>query len=69
MNENMNNKIVKAITAVVFLGFSVVLVLMMVKDWQAGLETGGQKTFFALYVALLIYALIRVVSLVRGLFK
>ena len=53
----MNNKIVKAVTAIVFLGFAIVLVLMVVMDFKAGLATPGQKGFFALYVALFLYAL------------
>lgn len=69
MNIYMNNKIVKAVTALVFLGFAVVLVLMMVQDAKAGLETMGQKGFFALYVVLLIYALWRVFVLVRDIIR
>lgn len=65
----MNNKIVKAVTAVVFLGFAIVLVLMMVQDLKDGVVTAGQKGFFALYVVLFLYALWRVISLVRDIFR
>ena len=65
----MNNKIVKAVTAVVFLCFAVVLVLMMVQDLKEGIVTAGQKGFFALYVILFLYAVWRVISLVRDIFR
>lgn len=65
----MNNKIVKGVTALVFFLFAVVIVFLMVKDFQAGVETAGQKGFFALYIALLAYALWRVISLVRDIFR
>lgn len=65
----MNNKIVKAVTAVVFLGFAIVLVLMMVQDLKDGVVTAGQKGFFALYVVLFLYAIWRVISLVRDIFR
>ena len=65
----MNNKIVKAVTAIVFLGFAIVLVLMMVMDFKAGLATPGQKGFFALYVALFLYAIWRIFVLVRDIIK
>lgn len=66
---HMNNKIVKALTALVFLGFAVVLVLMMVKDAGNGLDTMGQKGFFALYVVLFLYALWRIFVLVRDIIR
>ena len=65
----MNNKIVKGVTALVFLGFAVVLVLMMVQDLKDGIVTTGQKGFFALYVALCLYALWRVFVLVRDIIR
>ena len=65
----MNNKIVKGVTALVFLGFAVVLVLMMVQDLKDGLVTPGQKGFFALYVVLFLYALLRVFVLVRDMLR
>ena len=65
----MNNKIVKGVTALVFLGFAVVLVLMMVQDLKGGIVTAGQKGFFALYVALFLYALWRVFVLVRDIIR
>ena len=65
----MNNKIVKGVTALVFFGFAVVLVLMMVQDFKDGIVTTGQKGFFALYVALFLYALWRVFVLVRDIFR
>ena len=65
----MNNKIVKGVTALVFLGFAVVLVLMMVQDYKDGFVTMGQKGFFALYVALFLYALWRVFVLVRDIIR
>ena len=65
----MNNKIVKGVTALVFLGFAVVLVLMMVQDLKDGLVTMGQKGFFALYVALFLYALWRVFVLVKDIIR
>ena len=61
------NKIVKGVTALVFLGFAVVLVLMMVQDAKDGIVTAGQKGFFALYVVLFLYALWRVFVLVRDI--
>jgi hypothetical protein len=65
----MNNKIVKGVTALVFLGFAVVLVLMMVQDAKDGIVTAGQKGFFALYVVLFLYALWRVFVLVRDIMR
>ena len=65
----MNNKIVKGVTALVFLGFAVVLVLMMVQDYKDGLVTMGQKGFFAHYVALFRYALWRVFVLVKDIIR
>lgn len=65
----MNNKIVKGVTALVFFLLAVVIVFLMVKDFQAGVVTAGQKGFFALYIALLAYALWRVISLVRDIFR
>lgn len=65
----MNNKIVKGVTALVFLGFAVVLVLMMVQDAKDGIVTAGQKGFFALYVVLFLYALWRVFVLVRDIIR
>lgn len=63
----MNNKIVKAVTAVVFLGFAVVLVLMMLQAIKDGIVTSGQKGFFALYIVLFLYAVLRVFVLVRDI--
>lgn len=65
----MNNKIVKGVTALVFFGFAVVLVLMMVQDAKDGIVTAGQKGFFALYVVLFLYALWRVFVLVRDIIR
>lgn len=65
----MNNKIVKAVTAVVFLGFAVVLVLMMLQAIKDGIVTSGQKGFFALYVVLFLYAVLRVFVLVRDIIR
>ena len=65
----MNNKIVKGVTALVFLGFAVGLVLMMVQDAKDGIVTTGQKGFFALYVVLFLYALWRVFVLVRDIIR
>lgn len=65
----MNNKIVKGVTALVFLGFAVVLVLMMVQDAKDGIVTAGQKGFFVLYVVLFLYALWRVFVLVRDIIR
>lgn len=65
----MNNKIVKAVTALVFAVVSVILVVLIIKDVEAGLVTAGQKGFFALYIALLLYALWRVFSLVRDILR
>ncbi len=65
----MNNKIVKGVTALVFFLLAVVIAFLMVKDFQAGLETAGQKGYFALYIALFVYALWRVISLVRDILR
>ena len=65
----MNNKIVKAVTAVVFLGFAVVLVLMMLQAIKDGIVTSGQKGFFALYIVLFLYAALRVFVLVRDIIR
>lgn len=65
----MNNKIVKAVMALVFLFFAVVLALFMIQDLQDGLATPGQKGFFALYIALFLYALWRVFVLVRDIVR
>ena len=66
---DMNNKIVKGVTALVFIGFAVVLVLMMLQDVKDGIVTAGQKGFFALYVALFLYALWRIFVLVRDIIR
>lgn len=66
---DMNNKIVKVVTALVFAAVAVVLVLLMIQEVKAGLATAGRKGFFALYVALLLYALWRVFSIIRSLFS
>lgn len=65
----MNNKIIKGVTALVFLGFAVVLVLMMVQDVRNGVVTAGQKGFFAFYVVLFLYALWRIFVLVRDIIR
>jgi len=65
----MNNKIVKAVTAVVFLGFAVVLVLMMLQAIKDGIVTSGQKGFFALYIVLFLYAVLRIFVLVRDIIR
>lgn len=65
----MNNKIVKAVTVVVFLGFAVVLVLMMLQAIKDGIVTSGQKGFFALYIVLFLYAVLRVFVLVRDIIR
>lgn len=65
----MNNKIVKGVTALVFLGFAVVLVFMMIQEITNGLASMGQKGFFLLYIALFIYALVRVFVLVRDIIR
>ena len=65
----MNNKIIKAVTAVVFLGFAVVLVLMMLQAIKDGIVTSGQKGFFALYIVLFLYAVLRVFVLVRDIIR
>jgi hypothetical protein len=65
----MNNKIVKAVTAVVFFGFAVVLVLMMLQAIKDGIVTSGQKGFFALYIVLFLYAVLRVFVLVRDIIR
>lgn len=65
----MNNKIVKAVTAVVFLGFAVVLVLMMLQAIKDGIVISGQKGFFALYIVLFLYAVLRVFVLVRDIIR
>lgn len=65
----MNNKIVKAVMALVFLFFAVVLVFFMIQDAKDGITTPGQKGFFALYVVLFLYALWRVFVLVRDIIR
>ena len=65
----MNNKIVKAVTVVVFLGFAVVLVLMMLQAIKDGIVTSGQKGFFALYIVLFLYAVLRIFVLVRDIIR
>ena len=65
----MNNKIIKAVTAVVFLGFAVVLVLMMLQAIKDGIVTSGQKGFFALYIVLFLYAVLRIFVLVRDIIR
>ena len=65
----MNNKIVKAVSALVFLGFSVVLALMMIQSIKEGVVTTGQKGYLAMFGLLLVYALWRVFCLVRDIFK
>lgn len=65
----MNNKIVKAVTALVFVAVAVAIVMLMTNDVKDGLETAGQKGFFALEVVLLLYALLRVFVLVRDIIR
>lgn len=65
----MNNKIVKAVTALVFVAVAVAIIILMTNDVNGGLETAGQKGFFALEVVLLLYALLRVFVLVRDIIR
>lgn len=65
----MNSKIVKAVTALVFVAVAVAIVMLMTNDVKGGLETAGQKGFFALEVVLLLYALLRVFVLVRDIIR
>lgn len=64
----MGNKIINIVKALVFVGFAVILVLMMIQDFKAGLGTWKEKGFFALYAALLLYALWRIYAILRDLF-
>lgn len=64
----MGNKIIDVIKAFAFVGFAVVLVLMMIQDLKDGLGTWGEKGFFLLYVALFLYALWRVFCIVKNMF-
>ena len=65
----MNNKIVKAVTALVFVAVAVAIIILMTNDVKGGLGTAGQKGFFALEVVLLLYALLRVFVLVRDIIR
>lgn len=65
----MNNKIVKAVTALVFVAVAVAIIILMTNDVKDGLETAGRKGFFALEVVLLLYALLRVFVLVRDIIR
>lgn len=65
----MGNKIIDVIKAFAFVGFAVVLVLMMIQDLKDGLGTWGEKGFFLLYVALFLYALWRVFCNLRDIFR
>lgn len=65
----MNNKIVKVITALFFIVAVCALIFFMIQDLKAGLSTGGQKGFFVLYLALVLYALWRIIVLVRDIFR
>ena len=65
----MGNKIIDVIKAFAFVGFAVVLVLMMIQDLKDGLGTWREKGFFLLYVALFLYALWRVFCNLRDIFR
>ena len=62
------NKIIKAITAIVFVGVAAVLVFLTIHEISNGIETMGQKGMLALYGVLFIYAVVRIISLVKDIF-
>lgn len=64
-----SGKIIKAITAIVFVGVAVVLVFLTIHEIGNGIETMGQKGMLALYVVLFIYAVVRIFSLVKDIFR
>lgn len=65
----MNNKIVKIVTLLFFIAAVCALILFMIRDLKVGLSTAGQKGFFFLYLALVLYAVWRIVVLVRDIFR
>jgi len=65
----MNNRIVKAISAFVFAVVSALLVFLIIKYVDNGLETARQKGFLAIYIILLIYSILRTVTLLRDVFR
>lgn len=67
--NKMNNRIVKAISAFVFAVVSALLVFLIIKYVDNGLETARQKGFLAIYIILLIYSILRTVTLLRDVFR
>ena len=68
--NNMNGKIiVKAITAIVFLAVAGIIVFLTINEIKSGVETMGQKGVLAMYAVLFIYAVIRIISLLKNIFS
>ena len=64
-----SSKIIKGVSALVFLGVSVILVFLMVQELKNGLGSIEKKGFLAMYAALLVYALFRVFVLLKDVFR
>ena len=68
--NNMNGKIiVKAITAIVFLAVAGIIVFLTINEIKSGVETMEQKGVLAMYAVLFIYAVIRIISLLKNIFS
>ena len=68
--NNMNGKtIVKAITAIVFLAVAGIIVFLTRNEIKSGVETMGQKGVLAMYVVIFIYAVVRIISLLKDIFR
>ena len=65
----MNNKILKALVAVLMAAVMVVLVLLIVNHVKMGLDTSNAKLVLALYVVMMGYALYRIFSNLKDVFK
>jgi hypothetical protein len=63
------NKIIKAVTALVFVGVAAVLVFLTIHEIGNGIETMRQKGILALYGVLFIYAVVRIFTLVKDIFS
>lgn len=61
----MLNKIMKACLAVLMLAAIVVLIVMMVAHIKEGLATQTAKTYLAFYIVLILWASVRMVSLIK----
>ncbi len=65
----MNNKILKGLTAAVMTAVIVILALITASHIRMGLETSNSRLMLALYIAMIGYAMFRVVANLRDIFR